>query len=314
MLAALCLFLVGASFGVFLAFRHFTRRRLPITVAILHGAAGAIGFALLLLAVLARPDFRPARIATAILIVAVAFGCVNAVYHVRGARHRSALVFVHALLAVAGVGTLAYGVVLGAVHPQGSPLEIARASSDVARSDVGSTTIAPAVPPVPEPSAATDAPAPPAPPPVGWAFREHAITFENDSAILSDAARAAVSAIARRLMESPAIGLVEIQGYADPRGDDAYNVALTRARARAVRDALVGLGISPGRLRSTGYGARCPLDPTCRPPSCVADKLGLERRVAFLVLEAEGARYRGPITCSRAEKLISPDDVRYHAP
>src|SRR5262245_21364791 len=109
MVVAICLFLLGASAGLVLAIRHFMKRGLPGWVAIVYGAAGASGFALLLLFCAQEPAFLPARSALVVLVVAIALGCVNVVYHLRRVRHRSVLIVAHALSAVGGVGTLAYG-------------------------------------------------------------------------------------------------------------------------------------------------------------------------------------------------------------
>ena len=50
--------------------------------------------------------------------------------------------------------------------------------------------------------------------------------------------------------------LVTITGYASPDGGSAaYNLALSRARAQAVRARLVALGLPPGQItRVTGLG------------------------------------------------------------
>src|SRR5215472_3102361 len=124
MIAAICLFLVGACAGAFLAIRHFRRLRLPGWVAIAHGAAGATGFAILLFVFAHNPGFAPARYGTVILIGAIGLGCVNVVYHLRKLRHRTTLIVVHALSAVAGVGTLTYGVFVSAATARGPAPEL----------------------------------------------------------------------------------------------------------------------------------------------------------------------------------------------
>ena len=59
----------------------------------------------------------------------------------------------------------------------------------------------------------------------------------------------------------PHITLIEVQGHADERSSDEYNIRLTRDRAAAVVQALVERGVTRERLRSAGYGERCPVDP-----------------------------------------------------
>ena len=53
--------------------------------------------------------------------------------------------------------------------------------------------------------------------------------------------------------------LVEIQGHADERGADNYNLDLTERRAAAVKRAMVERGVDPLRLVSRGYGETQPL-------------------------------------------------------
>jgi hypothetical protein len=53
---------------------------------------------------------------------------------------------------------------------------------------------------------------------------------------------------------------IEVQGHTDERGDDDYNLDLSRRRAAAVVDYLVAHGVDPGRLTSRGYGETQPID------------------------------------------------------
>jgi len=50
-----------------------------------------------------------------------------------------------------------------------------------------------------------------------------------------------------------------LEGHTDAVGDDAANLALSSARAGAVREALVARGIAAGRLAATGFGETRPV-------------------------------------------------------
>src|SRR5215204_5360058 len=113
LLGALAALAAGAVAGIFLAVRHFLRKRLPVWVAALHGVGGAIGFTLVLLVVVQQPAFQLARQALYLLIATVALGSVNLLFHVRGVRHRTSLIVMHALTAVSAVSTLIYALVTG---------------------------------------------------------------------------------------------------------------------------------------------------------------------------------------------------------
>lgn len=47
---------------------------------------------------------------------------------------------------------------------------------------------------------------------------------------------------------------VRIEGHADPRGTEAYNLGLAERRAKAVKRYLTALGVPAGRLETVSYG------------------------------------------------------------
>jgi adhesin transport system outer membrane protein len=51
---------------------------------------------------------------------------------------------------------------------------------------------------------------------------------------------------------------IEVEGYADERGEQSFNQKLSEARARSVRDLLVRWGIAPDRVSSVGFGTLNP--------------------------------------------------------
>ncbi|MDR2612593.1 MAG: OmpA family protein [Deltaproteobacteria bacterium] len=53
----------------------------------------------------------------------------------------------------------------------------------------------------------------------------------------------------------------ELQGYADERGTEAYNMALGDRRSKSARNYLIDLGISGTRLSTVSYGESNPADP-----------------------------------------------------
>jgi len=88
------------------------------------------------------------------------------------------------------------------------------------------------------------------------------VNFELDSANLTEAAKQNLAVFAdmmkdRRLKASDFV----VEGYTDARGTEQYNDELSRERADAVRNYLVGLGISADRLTSVGFGKSNPRVP-----------------------------------------------------
>lgn len=86
------------------------------------------------------------------------------------------------------------------------------------------------------------------------------IGFVTGSARLDARARGAVNALASVLGPclTQAQLRAEIGGHTDSTGASDANLALSLARARAVREALLARGLPPGALTAEGYGATVP--------------------------------------------------------
>lgn len=90
---------------------------------------------------------------------------------------------------------------------------------------------------------------------------QYLVFFDFDRAQVTDAARRTLDTVAEEL-RGAAVGSVTVVGHTDTVGPDAYNDALSRRRAQAVRDALVRAGVDPGRIVTDGAGQEQPLVPT----------------------------------------------------
>lgn len=84
------------------------------------------------------------------------------------------------------------------------------------------------------------------------------LAFAPGTAELPASARPALAEIADFLGRHPGQRVL-LRGHTDATGTAAANLALSQARAAAVRDALVELGVAPERLRSEGVGAAEPI-------------------------------------------------------
>jgi len=78
------------------------------------------------------------------------------------------------------------------------------------------------------------------------------LAFDLDSSVLAASTRAELDRLAPCLREGSAT--VRIEGHCDERGTTEYNIALGQRRADAVQRYLVGLGVTPARLRTVSYG------------------------------------------------------------
>jgi peptidoglycan-associated lipoprotein len=84
------------------------------------------------------------------------------------------------------------------------------------------------------------------------------VYFEYDESSLSDDARGKLARNAE-LLRSQAQFMVTIEGHADERGTNEYNLALGERRSNAVRDYLSSLGVDGSRLRTITYGEERPV-------------------------------------------------------
>jgi len=144
----------------------------------------------------------------------------------------------------------------------------------------------PAPPPPPPPAVVTPTPTPPPPPPprptptptappratptaaeifasktVQQLNDEHVladVNFDYDVAELTESARATLQKNADYMRMWTSIR-IRVEGHADSRGTNEYNLALGERRAAAVRDYLVGLVIAAARITTKTKGEEEPL-------------------------------------------------------
>jgi outer membrane protein OmpA-like peptidoglycan-associated protein len=84
------------------------------------------------------------------------------------------------------------------------------------------------------------------------------VLFDTGRASLSPGAAAKLDRLAQFLSEHPD-RRVQIEGFTDSVGGDAYNLDLSERRAEAVKAALTTRGIDPSRIATEGYGKAYPV-------------------------------------------------------
>ena len=115
------------------------------------------------------------------------------------------------------------------------------------------------------------------------------IYFETDKAIIKPISFPILDAIAATLKGNPQIELIEIQGHADERGDDDYNLDLTERRAHSVRVPARAAPSSRAACKRHGYGET---KPVC--PQHNEDCWSKNRRVEFVILKrSDEAKLQG---------------------
>ena len=91
------------------------------------------------------------------------------------------------------------------------------------------------------------------------------VYFDLDEYVLTQDARSVLRRQAAWLSAHDGVNIM-VAGNCDERGTREYNLALGERRANAAKNYLVGLGVSPDRIRTVSYGKERPvaLDSTPR--------------------------------------------------
>jgi len=131
------------------------------------------------------------------------------------------------------------------------------------------------------------------------------VLFRTASAEILPESGPILDAVATTLIHHPEFTLVEVQGHADERSNDEYNLKLTRERAHSVVEALAQRGVTRDRTRSQGYGEYCPLDEGHNEAAWEKN-----RRVEFKVVKTQDGPTGVDLGCKTArDKGVNPAPV-----
>jgi len=81
------------------------------------------------------------------------------------------------------------------------------------------------------------------------------VLFRTNSVTLEPQGYSKIEPIASLMKTFPEL-VVQLQGYADSRGTDINNLALSNERANTVKEALIKIGIDASRIKIEGFGER----------------------------------------------------------
>ena len=144
----------------------------------------------------------------------------------------------------------------GAVGP-GAATAPTSPTSPVPAPRVGEAPVTRPAPPAETPirPASPVAPATPTTPAAAVPLQD--IFFDFDKSNIRDDQRAALGQGVSWLKGNPT-AKVTIEGHADERGTNEYNLALGERRAKATKDYLLAAGIEPARIATVSYGEERP--------------------------------------------------------
>lgn len=86
------------------------------------------------------------------------------------------------------------------------------------------------------------------------------VHFDYDRYFVRETDKEVLKRNARWLKQNSGVNVV-IEGHADERGENEYNLALGEKRAMSVKNYLKSLGVSARRLSTISYGEERPADP-----------------------------------------------------
>lgn len=105
------------------------------------------------------------------------------------------------------------------------------------------------------------------------------VFFDYDSSELTDPAKLTLDGNIQWLLELENLNVrILLEGHADERGTEEYNLALGDKRAQVVKDYLVKHGVDPNRLATVSLGEERPFD-----PRHTEEAYNFNRRVHFLL-------------------------------
>lgn len=99
------------------------------------------------------------------------------------------------------------------------------------------------------------------------------LLFRTDEAVLADTTGIRLNELATILAGMPGIR-VQLDGFADERGDERYNQKLSEQRVNFIRDQLTAAGVDASRIKAAAHGESPAQDDT-------VDSYALERRVSL---------------------------------
>ena len=112
------------------------------------------------------------------------------------------------------------------------------------------------------------------------------IYFEFDSAVLLDSSKISLDTTLIVLLNDNPDLVIRIQAHTDSKGDDNYNLRLSKRRAASVVSYLISKGINKKNLISKGYGESRPVAPNTKPDgSDNPEGRQMNRRVEFVVVK-----------------------------
>jgi outer membrane protein OmpA-like peptidoglycan-associated protein len=111
------------------------------------------------------------------------------------------------------------------------------------------------------------------------------IYFDFNKATIQERSHSLCDEIASVVLAHPELTRIRVEGHTDSKGNDAYNLKLSQARAESVVAWLVSKGVERARLDPVGFGEIRPVD-----SNDTEDGRANNRRVEFIIVSREASK------------------------
>jgi outer membrane protein OmpA-like peptidoglycan-associated protein len=102
------------------------------------------------------------------------------------------------------------------------------------------------------------------------------IKFDVNKAVIRPESMGTISYVVKMMNDNPGLNF-SVEGHTDNDGDEARNQTLSEARAKAIREKMIEMGIDASRLTAKGWGESKTIAPNDTP-----ENKALNRRVEFV--------------------------------
>ncbi len=106
------------------------------------------------------------------------------------------------------------------------------------------------------------------------------IYYDFDDATITEAAAQEMDKIVRIMKDNTDL-VIEASAFTDSRGSDAYNIILSKKRAKAAVDYLRSQGVNVNRIKSKGYGENKLINQCVNGADCTEEAHQMNRRTEF---------------------------------
>ncbi|RJG42411.1 OmpA family protein [Motilimonas pumila] len=113
------------------------------------------------------------------------------------------------------------------------------------------------------------------------------VFFRTGDAQLSEQAKQQLTWLADYVSQQEQVSIA-LAGFADPRGDDQFNLDLSQQRLAQVKNVLIASGVSPAVIETTAYGSQAKSELANDKD---LDSFALQRKVSVTLTQTEPGHY-----------------------